>query len=75
MELQEASAFLGGVMTFQEIARVDECKALTSHIEKISPASVEGAAIAYTKQIVKSVFKLVGRDCDTFLEDTIPTRR
>ena len=25
------------------------------------------------KQILKSVFKLVGRDCDTFLEDTIPT--
>jgi hypothetical protein len=34
---------------------------------------VEGATIIHAKQILRSVFKLVGRDCDTFLEDTIPT--
>ena len=70
---QNASAFLGGVMTFQEIQTIDESRALKSSIEKISPASVEGATVVHAKQILKSVFKLVGRDCDAFLEDTIPT--
>ena len=46
---------------------------MKASIEKISPASVEGATVVHAKQILKSVFKLVGRDCDTFLEDTIPT--
>ena len=68
-----ASAFMGGVMTFDEIQSIDESRALQSSIQKISPGSVEGAAVVHAKQILKSVFKLVGRDCDEFLENTNPT--
>ena len=60
-------------MTFAEIQTIDESRALNNSIQKISPASVEGATVVHAKQILKSVFKLVGRDCDVFLEDTIPT--
>ena len=50
-----ASAFLGGALTFQEIATIDESRALNSNIEKISPASVEGASVVHAaKKIISS---------------------
>jgi len=36
-----ASAFLGGALTFQEIATIDESRALNSNIEKISPTTTQ----------------------------------
>ena len=67
-----SSAFLGGVMTVEEITHVNDSRALNSAIEKLSPGSVEGGAVLHVKQILKMCLKLNGRDCDKYLETVIP---
>ena len=67
-----SSAFLGGVMTVEEVTRVNDSQALNSAIEKLSPGSVEGGAVLHVKQILKMCLNLNGRDCDKYLETVIP---
>ena len=62
-----SSALVGGVMTLEEITRVNDSQALNSAIETLSPGSVKGGAVLHMKQILKMCLKLNGRDCDKCL--------
>ena len=67
-----SSAFVGGVMTLEEITQVNDSRALNSAIEKLSPGSIEAGAVLHVKQILKMCLKLNGRDCDKYLHTVLP---
>ena len=67
-----SSAFVGGVMTLEEITQVNNSRALNSAIEKLSPGSIEAGAVLHVKQILKMCLKLNGRGCDKYLHTVLP---
>ena len=67
-----SSAFVGGVMTLEEITQVNDSRALNSAIEKLSLGSIEAGAVLHVKQILKMCLKLNGRDCNKYLHTALP---
>ena len=66
-----SSAFVGGVMTLEEITQVNNSRALNSAIEKLSPGSIEAGAVLHVKQILKMCQKLIGRDSNKYLHTVL----
>ena len=69
-----AAAFMGGVMTMEEISQCNAMRALKDAVTKLVPGSVEYAAALHALEIIKSCLKLNGRDTEKFLKKAIPCR-
>ena len=60
------SAFVGGVMTLEEITRVNDSQALNSAIEKLFPGSVEGGAVLHVSQVKWETMRQILRNSTLF---------